>query len=219
MPSSDTTFNAWRDFDPANDRDQKAPEHRLSHLTRYMCERIDAAKYLLVAEAPGFCGAKFSGCAMTSERALIEAAQSMFDKDIHFGGEKFRTSKVTLASGDSIPRGSVERTATVVWDTMLKLCGSHDFVLWNGFAWHPHPKGDMLDNRAPTAKELEQGAEALGAFLEAFPGRDVIAVGGKAVSALTALGVRHAAVRHPSYGGVPEFRSGMGRIILGGGRS
>lgn len=133
--STPDVFNPWRDYDPLNDLETKSPEHRLDHLTRYMTERLDSAKLLLVAEAPGYLGAKRSGLAMTSERRLLESEILHLDKP-YFSGKKYRTSRAVLPSGKLNPDGCLEPTATIVWSRMLGLMDSHDFVLWNSFAWY-----------------------------------------------------------------------------------
>ncbi len=209
-PSTDAVFNPWRDTDPLNDASARSPEHRLSHLMRYMTERLHSAKLLLVAEAIGHQGGKFSGCAMTSERGLLSSGQigSPF-----FEGEKFRTSKTVLSSGKPNPLGSIEPTASIVWNTMLSLCSSHDFVLWNSFAWHPHHRENPLTNRTPNDSEIESGLVTLEAFLATFPGRRVVAIGRKCETAMAALGVQAIGVRHPANGGAVKFREGMATLI------
>jgi hypothetical protein len=198
-----------------NDLDARAPAHRMSHLSRYMTERASSAKILLVAEAPGYQGAKFSGCAMSSERKLLEANLALDFDQVFFKGEKHRTSKAVLSNGKKNLLGSIEPTATIVWDRMLELCGSHEFVLWNAFALHPHPQGDMLDNRTPTDGEIEQGLGTLQAFLAAFSALQVVAVGRKSEGALGGLGVPYKAVRHPANGGAGKFRDGVSGILQG----
>ena len=209
-PSTDTVFNPWRDTDPLNDISAQSPEHRLSHLTRYMTERLDTAKLLVVAEAPGFRGGKAGGCAMTSERDLLASGEigSQF-----FQGEKYRTSKSVLSNGKNNPDGCIEPTASIVWKTMMGLCGSHDFVLWNSFAWHPHKLGEPLTNRTPTDDELDSGMETLRAFLSVFPDRQIVSVGRKCEMALAALNVPSIAVRHPANGGATKFKEGMTALL------
>jgi hypothetical protein len=209
-PSTDNVFNPWRDTDPLNDLSVQSPAHRLSHLTRYMTERLDTAKLLVIAEAVGFQSGKYSGCAMTSERNLLASGTigSQF-----FNGEKYRTSKPVLSNGKNNPEGLIEPTSSVVWKTMMGLCSSHDFVLWNSFAWHPHKLGEPLTNRTPTDDELNSGLETLNAFLSVFPDRKIVAVGRKCEIALAALGVPSIAVRHPANGGATKFKDGMTAIL------
>jgi hypothetical protein len=92
-----------RDYDPLNDINSRAPECRFSHLDRYMTERRKSSKLLLIAEA-GYQGAKFSGCAMTSERRFLPSGQDILGDGITFFSEaKHRTSRPMLSNGKCIP--------------------------------------------------------------------------------------------------------------------
>ena len=57
----------------------------------------------------------------------------------------------------------------------------------------------------------------LEAFLRSFPARVVVAVGETSQRRLNAMGVDVTLVRHPSYGGAPEFTQGLGRLLDQGG--
>jgi len=61
-------FNPWSDADPL-DRTGDAVAHRLQRLKRHLACR---PSLLLVGEAAGYQGCRFSGVAFTSERLLLE---------------------------------------------------------------------------------------------------------------------------------------------------
>ena len=103
-------FNPWVDFDADNDLSSSSPAHRFEHLQAYMRERESSARFLLIAEAPGYCGCKFSGLAMTSERALLASDQDLLDSH-YFLGPKHRTSKFSPAISSMALR-------TVPWLTL-----------------------------------------------------------------------------------------------------
>jgi hypothetical protein len=63
--------NPWRDWDRDNDTGKHAPRDRSNYLRAYLNARLNTAKALLIAEAAGYQGAKFSGIAMTCERTLL----------------------------------------------------------------------------------------------------------------------------------------------------
>jgi hypothetical protein len=199
-------FNPWSDVDRANDAGPQAPAIRRDQLRRYLHERIGRARLLLVAEAAGYQGAKFSGIAMTSERQLAAAAPigSPF-----FDGPKRRTSRAPVRPG-----GFTEPTATIVWGKMLEAgLDGREWVNWNTFAWHPRG-ATALSNRTPTPDELAAGLPALMAFLGLFPEVPVVAVGEKARQTLEGLGIEAvAAVRHPANGGATKFREGIERVL------
>jgi hypothetical protein len=204
-------FNPWSDYDRQNDFGPEAPAIRRENLRRYLGERVGHARLLLVAEAAGYQGCKFSGIAMTSERQL--AAASLVGSD-YFDGEKRRTSRESVRAA-----GFTEPTATIVWGKMLEAgLAGREWVNWNTFAWHPQG-ATALANRTPTPEELRAGQPALRSFLALFPGVPVVAVGEKARAILEELGVPVvAAVRHPANGGATEFRRGISKLLAGLGR-
>lgn len=197
-------FNPWLDYDPEHDIAAHAPEIRRANLRRYLAERLEATKVVLIAEAPGKNGAKFSGIAMTSERILLGKG-SVSPEDV-FRGEKQRTSRPELQAS-----GFNEPTATVVWDMLvnqLKM-DPRSFVLWNTFPFHPHQGEDRLSNRTPLPSEIERTQDILPALLALFPRARVVAVGQIAKRRLDQMGVPADAVRHPSMGGAAAFRTGI----------
>lgn len=72
-PSLPNICNIWKDSDINLDYDYntQAASIRRIQLAMYLNERIASAKFLLIAEAPGYQGARFSGIPMTSERMLL----------------------------------------------------------------------------------------------------------------------------------------------------
>src|SRR4051812_40809447 len=71
LPRRPGVFNPWRDRDPQHDGRRDAPEVRARQLEAYLAARRGHATLLLVAEAVGYQGAKFSGVPLTSERILL----------------------------------------------------------------------------------------------------------------------------------------------------
>ncbi len=101
--------------------------------------------------------------------------------------------------------GPAEATATIVHRVLAELGLTDDVLLWNVVPTHP---GTATSNRRPTAGEVEQGL----VFVEELArDRRVVAVGRLAA---TALGLEY--VRHPSHGGVADFREGLLRFAPGG---
>ena len=205
-------FNPWHGFDAAHDASRRAPEIRARQLAAYLAERRDSARLLLIAEAAGYQGAKFSGIAMTSERILLGhlAARGIPPQAV-IRGPIERSSRPA-----DKPLGFNEPTATVVWGTLLAAgVDPRSWVNWNAFACHPHRPGEMLSNRTPTRLELEAGRPLLRSFLQLFEGAEVVALGRHAAHSLSLLEVPHRAVRHPSMGGATRFRSEILEIAAG----
>lgn len=204
-------FNPWADHDPRHDVSIDAPAIRLHQLARYLEARLVTAKVALIAEAPSYAGAKFCGVAMCCERMML--AEPPMSPSAFFEGAKQRTSQPQVGLHND--EGMLERTASIVWKTMVQAgFGPHEFVNWNAFAWHPHEPGLPLTNRTPTPRELMAGLPVLHSFLEAFPGVKVVAVGQVCQRTLEKLAVPAVGVRHPSYGGAPEFRAGIEALAV-----
>jgi hypothetical protein len=200
-------FNPWRDVDLAYDCTPQAAAIRCAQLTAYLSERLDCVQTVLIAEAPGYQGARFSGMAMTSERILLGNHAAVHPEHV-FAGMAQRTSRADTTRGGA--QGMNEPTATVVWSHLLQAgYAPRSFVLWNTFAFHPHHDGEPMSNRTPTPSEVATAASMLHQFLNLFPNAKVIALGRIAERTLHDLGLLASAVRHPSMGGAAQFRAQM----------
>ena len=149
---------------------------------------------LLLGEAPGYRGGAMSGLPFTS----METLRLM----------PLLAPCAALAGGDP-PGPQREATATMVWSTIASMPECAPPLLWNIFPWHPHRAGVRRSNRPPTAAEIRAGQDVLKRLLALIPVRHVAAVGQKAARALTALGVAHTLLRHPSHGGKRRFQAGF----------
>jgi hypothetical protein len=185
-----SVFNQYRDQDPVLDGPD-APALRRANLHRYL-EAFAGAAYVLVGEAAGYAGCRFSGIPFTGEAQLI-------------GPMPLPWAATGGLAQTSLGDPWRERSAEIVWPA---LDGRRDCVLWNAFPWHPF-KDTPLTNRRPRVKELRQATAALRCFLSLFPQAEVYAVGRVSQGALQALGVRAAYIRHPSHGGKRAFTKGV----------
>lgn len=188
-------FNPWTDRDPL-DTDEKAPEARLSRLRQHFS--LDAPRLLLLGEAAGYAGCRFSGVAFTSERLITEGVIPRIP---------------TLPRFTSRHRPFSEQSATIVWRTLYKNHVADTTLLWNAFPLHPHRPGDALTNRTPKGPELAAGIACIEQILDIYHGIQVVAVGGKAFESLTALGISCQHVRHPANGGATAFSNGIAQIV------
>lgn len=131
---------------------------------------------LLVGEAPGYHGCRFSGVPFTSEFILMKN-NSIFGKQ--------RGYKIT-EENEIIKK---ESTATIIWKTM------NDFritpLLWNSFPFHPHIENIDNKNRTPTKTELEMGLSFLTEIIDMFSIETIIAVGNNADASLNNAKIRH----------------------------
>ena len=186
----DGVFNQYRDFDPGLER-HDGPAIRRRNLRRYLDAFADAA-YVLVGEAAGYAGCRFSGIPFTGEAQIV-------------GGDC-----LSWASGLDLEQSSSgvpwrERSGQIVWEALGE---RRDCVLWNTFPWHPYAD-KRLSNRKPSSRELERCAEVLLCALSLFPRAQVYAIGRVSENKLGELGIDAPYIRHPSHGGKPRFVAGI----------
>ena len=138
------TVNPYSVFDPAFDREGGAAT-RAANLVAYLRSRM-SPELLLVGEAPGYQGCRFSGVAFTSERSLPPERRSSLR-----------------------PEGWSEPSATIVHRALRDL-GIEDVVaLWNACPMHP-AGGRANSNRTPTRAEVGEGALCSAAAALGVPG-------------------------------------------------
>lgn len=164
---------------------------RRANLRRYL-ELFCGAAYVLVGEAAGYAGCRFSGIPFTGEAQLVGPDRLPWACDAGFAqssaGEPWR-----------------ERSGTIVWEALGR---RRDCVLWNAFPWHPCGS-KPLSNRRPRQADMGQAREVLAYFLSLFPGAQVCAIGRVSQQALGEIGVKAHYIRHPSHGGKAAFLKGI----------
>ncbi|MFD2618607.1 uracil-DNA glycosylase [Terrilactibacillus laevilacticus] len=185
---------------------QYAYDHTLGETTRnnlnlYLRVMKDLDCHtLLVGEAPGYRGCRWSGVPFTSEYILNQQHQL-------FGTQQNHTP---LYAHTSLQK---EASATIVWQAF------QDFgvfpLMWNAYPFHPHKLGNYESNRKPTRKELMMGKEFLLDLLELFSIDQVVAIGNCAKESLDLLQIESTKIRHPSNGGKGEFREGIRHLCTG----
>jgi uracil-DNA glycosylase len=199
-------WNQYLDVDPALERPDGAAIRR-RNLRRYL-EAFASASYVLVGEAAGYAGCRFSGMPFTGEAQIVGPECLPWARGLGFEqsslGELWR-----------------ERSGEMVW---AAFDGRRDCVLWNAFPWHPY--GDRpLSNRKPKPGELEQAEEVLRCFLSLYAHGaahraahgaahgaahvQVHAIGRVSQDMLGRLGVDAPYIRHPSHGGKTAFERGI----------
>lgn len=193
LPSGlDGLFNPWKDSCP-HDAAGNGPTEKLERLSRHLtCD----PKFILVGEAPGYQGCRYSGIAFTSERLLGEGA----------------IPRIAALQGRLSDRHLPfsEPSATIVWKTLYRLGIAERTILWNAMQLHPYRSDNLWSNRTPTPEEIRLGEPAMRLLIEAFPKAQVVAVGKKAEGLLAEMGVKvTGAVRHPANGGATEFANGL----------
>jgi hypothetical protein len=198
--SAACVVNPYHDADPDLDR-PGAARRRCANLEAYL-ERVGRPRVVLVGEALGFRGGRFSGIAFTSERQLV--------------GEDGRrlpwASSPPFHPTSRNPALWLEPSGSIVWDALGGAAAG--VLLWNSFPWHPFGKAGPLSNRTPEPALWKANLHVLEALFAEIGAVRVLAVGRTAQAALGELGVEAPALRHPAHGGAVVFRTQM-RAELG----
>ncbi len=189
IPSTDRLFNPYRDGAPDLDRED-APAIRRENVRAYLAAYDTMPDVLLLAEAPGPWGCRFSGVPITCEAQLLDPAFPIDGR------------KTSLASDPH-----TEYCAGIHW----RVLADHfpRFITWNAVPFHPHRPGEPLSIRTPTAREIDAFTDVVDAFLSVIQPKQVVAVGRKGEHSLNRLGVENTYVRHPSQGGAKRFERGV----------
>ncbi len=199
VPSGPDLFNQYRDTDPEYDL-PNANLIRRENLKNYLMCYKKRPPVLLVGEAAGPWGCRFSGIPFTSESQLVQ------------GGLPFKGRR----SGRHDPPYR-ERSGAVLWGALLPEFPR--FFLWNAVPLHPHEaegkdkKQKPFTIRAPRLREIKAFCPLLKELWSVLDPSQVVAVGRKAQSALDLLEVPCDYVRHPAQAGATEFRAGIKKIF------
>jgi uracil-DNA glycosylase len=163
---------------------------RRENLFNYLSSFSKTPDYLLVGEAPGPWGARFSGVPFTGEGPLSRG-------ELPFAGEQTSASEIPYS----------ERAGTVFWDALR----THhaNFFVWNALPLHPHKPDEPLSLRTPQWSEVKEHLPLLEELVAILKPQAIAAIGRVAEKALSAIGRECVYVRHPSYGGVKLFQRGM----------
>ena len=143
----------------------------------------------------GYRGGRRTGLALTDERNLPAMSR------IYPGSE---SSKTTI--GPEV----AERTAAEIWAVLALL--DKPPLLWNVFPFHPHDKDEPFTNRKFTNRELREVDDLNASLIHWLGIRRIVSIGQDAATYAAKFGVEVVSVRHPSYGGVTEFREGISRL-------
>jgi len=186
-------FNPYFDRDADEDREDAVPIRR-ANLEAYVRERTQPPRILLLAEAPGPWGCRFSGVPITSEAQLV-------DPDFPISGRQ--------SSRRDQPHA--EYSASIYWRILAPY---HEQIFtWNAVPCHPYRKNEPLSIRTPRISELRHFLPLVGEVVRAVGAEDLVAVGRKAERAFHELGLACTYVRHPSQGGATLFASGIRRVL------
>jgi hypothetical protein len=193
--SLEDVFNPYADTCPLHDHVDAASYRRTNLRTYLSAAESIGVDTIWMGRDLGYRGGRRTGLALTDEFHLAEMAK------VYPGCSSRQATKGPVIA---------ERTAAEIWG-VLKVIEKPP-LLWNVFPFHPHEADNPLTNRRFKAKELALVNELNNALIKWLKVRRIVAIGQDAASYAAAFGVEVLTVRHPSYGGVKDFRNGMSRI-------
>lgn len=191
----DGVFNPYRDRCEVHDLPD-GPAVRRKNLFGYLSaiERL-GTDTIWMGRDLGYRGGRRTGLALTDEHRFPDLAKS------YPGSSPLKATK-----GPAL----AERTAAEIWSILSYL--DHRPLLWNVFPFHPHEPEDHMTNRRFTSRELAMVTELNRALVAWLGIKRIVCIGQDAATYASTFGVKVDSVRHPSYGGVVEFRKGVHRI-------
>lgn len=161
-------------------------------------KKLNSQPVLMVGEALGYKGGRLTG--------IPFSCGDMYSRFKHPLLLELK-SKLILTSQES------ENTATMVWEYLTEK--QQTPLFWNAFPFHPYQVRRPKTNRAPTAKEIQQGSRYLQQLTDIFQPITIAGIGRKGQLAAQKAFPNHAIqrIRHPSFGGKREFISGMNDLF------
>jgi len=186
-------FNPYLSLDPGRDQ-VDAVAVRRRNLEAYVRDRNTQPRILLLAEAPGPWGCRFSGVPSTSGAQLL-------DPDCPLAGQQSSCADVPYA----------EYSASIYWRILQEWYD--DIFTWNTIPYHPFKRGKPMSIRTPGVKEIRRFLPVTQEVVNAVAPERILAVGRKAERALAELGVECTYVRHPSQGGAALFEAGVREVL------
>lgn len=193
--SLDNVFNPYHDTCHIYDK-ADAARLRRTNLRTYLSSSLNrGVDTIWMGRDLGYRGGRRTGLALTDEAHLPDVGI------VYPGCSPKKSTKGFVCA---------ERTAAEIW-SILKIIDKPPF-LWNVFPFHPHELGQPFTNRRFTVKELAKVSELNDVLIRWLKIERIVAIGQDAAKYASSFGVEVITVRHPSYGGVREFRSGMRQI-------
>ncbi len=188
----ENVFNPYADTCAIHDKGD-APSTRRRNLRTYLAAaQAQGVDTIWMGRDLGYRGGRRTGLALTDEYHLVELQRL-------FPGTSFARATIGTAVA--------ERTAAEIWAALRAV--ARQPLLWNVFPFHPHEHGSPLTNRRFTVRELAQVDHLNASLIDGLGVKRIVSIGQDAAVYARRFGVKVETVRHPSYGGVTEFRRGI----------
>lgn len=193
--NQENVFNPYSDVCPVHDRKDAAASRRKNLRTYLSAVEAIGVDTIWMGRDLGYRGGRRTGLALTDEFHLPELS-SVYPGCL----SKQATRGPAVA----------ERTAAEIWAVLRAI--KIPPLLWNVFPFHPHEPGNPFSNRRFTNRELGEVDELNIELITWLKIKKIVAIGQDAARYAERFGVHTVTIRHPSYGGVREFRDGMEKL-------
>jgi uracil-DNA glycosylase len=167
---------------------------------------INKAEIILLGEASGYNGCRWTGIPFTS-------------------GDILRKHRLYAPVRNSLAfanfKDKKELSASIVYSFFSEYPEIFKkIVLWNTFPFHPHKAGESETNRTPTKTEIRQGAYYFKMLQDVLKIKEYHPIGNKASELLTMLintgdipPFKFKLIRHPAFGGAVDFAKNLKEIF------
>lgn len=193
--NQENVFNPYSDVCPVHDRKDAAAFRRKNLRTYLSAVEAIGVDTIWMGRDLGYRGGRRTGLALTDEYHLPELSS------VYPGCQSKQATR-----GPAV----AERTAAEIWAVLRAI--KIPPLLWNVFPFHPHEPGNPFSNRRFTNRELGEVDELNIELITWLKIKKIVAIGQDAARYAERFGVHTVTIRHPSYGGVREFRDGMKKL-------
>lgn len=188
----ENVFNPYADTCAVHDKDDAAAIRRKNLRDYFKAVIANDTDTIWMGRDLGYLGGRRTGMALTDEHHLPNVP-------LVYAG--FTPVRATYGAPVK------ERTATEIWALLREL--RKPPLLWNVFQFHPHETEKPFSNRKFSSRELKETTEINAALISWLSIKRIVAIGGDAATYAGKFGVKVVAIRHPSYGGIADFRRGI----------